>query len=125
MKSHDFLLLFPLFISLIFVATFFIVDQFRHPGSSILQTFLLHSTPSAGNDDTCACNISANGRDLDYCYNATSPVLGGVDVVQFFTAFQLSDGSYNESEVGQQGLAKHSSNYNSYTYHFVSKSNLR
>jgi hypothetical protein len=46
-------------------------------------------------------------------------------MVQFFTAFKLPDGSYNESEVGQQGSDLHSSVYNNCTYYFVSEANKR
>jgi hypothetical protein len=46
-------------------------------------------------------------------------------MVQFFTTFKLSDGTYNEEEVGQKGSEKYSSSYNNYTYYFLSEENLR
>jgi hypothetical protein len=46
-------------------------------------------------------------------------------MVQFFTAFKLPDGTYNESEVGQLGSNQYSSSYNNNTYNFVSEANLR
>ena len=58
-------------------------------------------------------------------YNTTLPALGGVDMVQFFTAFKLPDGTYNESEVGQLGSKQYSSSYNNHTYNFISETNLR
>jgi hypothetical protein len=70
-------------------------------------------------------SLSLDGKTVDFCYKNDSPVLGGVDMVQFFTAFKLPDGSYNESEVGQQGSDLHTSVYNNYTYNFVSKANKR
>jgi YHS domain-containing protein len=57
--------------------------------------------------------------------NKPLPVLGGVDMVQFFTAFKLPDGSYNESEVGQRGSDLFSSVYNNQTFYFVSEENRR
>ena len=69
--------------------------------------------------------MSLDGKDVDFCYKNNSPVLGGVDMVQFFTVFKLPDGSYNESKVGQQGSNLYSSVYNNYTYNFVSKANKR
>jgi hypothetical protein len=70
-------------------------------------------------------SLSLDGKTVDFCYKNDSPVLGGVDMVQFFTAFKLPDGSYNESEVGQQGSDLLTSVYNNYTYNFVSKANKR
>jgi hypothetical protein len=70
-------------------------------------------------------SLSLDGKSVDFCYKNDSPVLGGVDMVQFFTAFKLRDGSYNESEVGQHGSDLHTSVYNNYTYNFVSKANKR
>ena len=46
-------------------------------------------------------------------------------MVQFFTTFKLPDGSYNESQVGQQGSGLYSSTYNNYTYNFISEANQR
>ena len=46
-------------------------------------------------------------------------------MVQFFTAFKLPDGTYNESEVGQLGLDQYTSSYNNHTYNFISEINLK
>ena len=66
-----------------------------------------------------------NGKAVNYCYESSLSVLKGVDMVQYFTAFKLPDGTYNESEVGQLGLDQYSSIYNNYTYNFISEENLR
>ena len=69
--------------------------------------------------------LQLDNKTNGYCYDNATPVLGGVDMVQFFTTFKISDGVYNESEVGQHGSSDYSSVYGNYTYYFVSKQNLR
>jgi hypothetical protein len=69
------------------------------------------------------CLIGSNSATQEF--NKSLPVLGGVDMVQFFTAFKLPNGSYDESEVGQQGSDLYSSVYNNQTFYFVSEANKR
>jgi hypothetical protein len=79
-----------------------------------------------GDDDgICSCNLKTNGKSADHCWSNSVPIMGALDMVQFFTAFKLPNGSYNESEVGQQGSELYSSVYNNYTYYFVSEANKR
>lgn len=67
----------------------------------------------------------SDGRSIDFCYDQTLSVMGGVDMIQFFTDFKLEDGTYDEAEVGQQGSEEYSVSLNNYTYNFVTESNLR
>lgn len=83
-------------------------------------------------ESTCGCKVKnqtesffSNHQRKDYCFNKLSPVMGGVDMVQFFTTYKLPDGTYNESRVGQRGLDQHSSIYNNYEYKFISDANKR
>jgi hypothetical protein len=69
------------------------------------------------------CLVGSNSEIQES--NKPLPVLGGVDMVQFFTAFKLPDGSYNESEVGQRGSDLYSSVYNNQTFYFISEENRR
>lgn len=63
-------------------------------------------------------------EDIKYCTNNSVPVLNGLDFVQYFTEFKLSDGVYNESAVGEVGLPEYSYNLNGYTFLFKSQMNL-
>ena len=87
-----------------------------------IRSFLMSSIM---NRIFCQYTVHADDKPNGYCYDSTTPVLGGVDMVQFFTTFKISDGIYNESEVGQLGSSRYSSTYGNYTYHFVSRKNLR
>jgi hypothetical protein len=84
------------------------------------------STSSAETDtttDSCACNFDQSIKGADYCYNAETPVMGGLDVVQFFTTFKNADGTYDETQVGQRGSSAYVSVYGGYTYYFLSAEN--
>lgn len=72
---------------------------------------------NVGQTDTCSC------PEMGECVVKGNPVLGGVDFVQYFTSFQLSDGSYNESEIGEVGSSSYSTTYNGNTFYFISESN--
>jgi hypothetical protein len=119
MNDFAFLTIIPLIFALLFVVS---VSHFKPRSQS--TTFLKeyeHSSETTG----CSCNMRKNGKAVNYCYDSSVSVLKGVDMVQYFTAFKLPDGSYNESEVGQLGLDQYSSSYNNYTYNFISEENLR
>lgn len=64
----------------------------------------------------CSYNIS-------YCTDNTVPVLNGLDFVQYFEEFKISDGVYNESEIGVAGTEEYSYVYNNYTFLFKSNEN--
>lgn len=68
-------------------------------------------------DDGCTCTLET------VCSVEGNPISGGIDFVQYFTAFQLPDGSYNYSEAGQVGDSSISSTFGSYTVYFVSEDN--
>lgn len=57
------------------------------------------------------------------CTNTAYPVLGGLDMVQYFTEFKNSDGTYDETKVGTVGSKDYSSVYNGYTFYFKSSEN--
>ncbi len=68
-------------------------------------------------DDDCSCQLRFS------CTVENSPVLGGVDFVQYFTTFKLDDGSYNETNVGLVGSEYFNSTWNNYLYYFLSQDN--
>lgn len=58
-----------------------------------------------------------------YCANTSYPVMGGLDFVQYFTDFKISDGVYNESKIGEMGSSNYTSELNGYTFYFLSSTN--
>ena len=52
------------------------------------------------------------------CMTTSLPVMGGLDLVEYFTAYRTLDGSYNESESGKVGLPGIKSDYSGYTFYF-------
>ena len=95
-------------------------------GASFLEDFHNYGEP------TCGCKVKnqtesffSNHQRKDFCFNRLSAVMGGVDMVQFFTSSKLPDGTYNERSVGQRGLSKHSATYKNYDFKFISDANKR
>jgi len=96
--------------------------------SQLMSTFGLSSSISTSSartssslDGECvACVESITSMD---CMNTGIPVLGGVDVVQYWTDFKISDGVYNESRVGTLGSPNYISIYSGYQFNFVSADN--
>lgn len=95
-------------------------------GASFLDEFHYYGEP------TCGCKVKnqtesffSNHQRKDYCFNKLSAVMGGVDVVQFFTSYKVPDGTYNERRVGQRGFSQHTSTHKNYVYKFISDANKR
>jgi YHS domain-containing protein len=59
------------------------------------------------------------------CTDTSTPVLGGVDVVNYFTSYKLSSGGYNDTQPGIVGLSKYSSIFNGYTFYFSTSVNKK
>ena len=75
---------------------------------------------SVDNSTVCVCpDIVKNAN----CSDMATPVLGGLDFVQYFTDFINSDGSYDEDKLGLAGSSEFKSVYNSYTFYFLSVEN--
>jgi len=75
---------------------------------------------ASSTDDTCSCPEAMSENP---CSVEGGTVLGGVDFVQYFTTFRLSDGTYNESNVGEVGSSDYSSTYGGFSYYFLSEDN--
>ena len=69
---------------------------------------------------SCPSNIESSN-----CSIPGGTVLGGLDVVQYFTDLSLGDGLYNESCVGSVGKDKFQYSYKNFTFLFLTKENLR
>lgn len=67
-------------------------------------------------DGECSFNIT-------YCTENSVPVMNGLDFVQYFVEFNISDGVYNETETGEVGSPEYSYVYNEYTFLFKSNEN--
>lgn len=59
----------------------------------------------------------------NYCTTTAYTVMGGLDIVQYFTTFRLADGSYDESRVGMIGYPRFEEIYHNYKFNFISKEN--
>jgi len=57
------------------------------------------------------------------CSNTDVPVLGGLDVMMYWTDFKGSDGVYDETKYGTLGSPEFTSSYNGYQFNFVSAEN--
>jgi YHS domain-containing protein len=82
-----------------------------------------HSTVTSSGDDTTETCSCPEAMSENPCSVNGTAVLGGLDVVQYFTTFKLTDGSYNESMVGQVGSEDYSSSYDGFRYYFLTEEN--
>jgi len=88
-------------------------------GSSKVTALSLES----GTDDAASCTTCPDMITSLNCADASIPVLGGVDVMQYWTDFKSSDGTYDETQIGQLGLPSYQSTYNNFLFNFISKEN--
>ena len=85
---------------------------------------VLVSTTTSTTTDTCDCNFDQSIKGADYCYSTDAPVMGGLDMVQYFTTFKNdADGTYDETQVGIRGTSDYNAVYQGYTYYFVNGDN--
>lgn len=82
---------------------------------SISKPFL--KTSSKNRDLTC---VDCPSTLTPGCLSTSESVMGGLDFVQYFTDFKLTDQTYNESLKGEQGLSTIYSTYKGYTFNFLS-----
>lgn len=76
----------------------------------------------ATSDSECASCISWISEAK--CTDNSTPVLGGVDVVNYFT-FKNEDGTYDESKIGVAGSSDFSATYKGYKFYFISEENKK
>ena len=108
----------PLFLLLCVVVTFTTVS-YRKNTALTSQSFIqaIKSTESCS-VDSCPSELSETP-----CSVKEGTVMGGLDFVQYFTDFKLSDGTYNESMYGSRGDDDIYSMYKSFKFLFLSEGN--
>lgn len=57
------------------------------------------------------------------CANSGYPILGGLDIIQYFTTFKFQNGSWNEAEIGKFADGLYSSQYGGFLFYFLSVRN--
>ena len=112
------LVVIPLFLLLCVVVTFTTVS-YRKNTALTSQSFIqaIKSTESCS-VDSCPSELSETP-----CSVKEGTVMGGLDFVQYFTDFKLSDGTYNESMYGSRGDDDIYSMYKSFKFLFLSEGN--
>ena len=81
----------------------------------------LSVVPTSESDCTSCMSMITEAK----CTDNSTPVLGGVDVVNYFTAYKNADGTYDESKVGVAGSKDFSASYMGYNFYFVSEENKK
>lgn len=76
-----------------------------------------------GTDDAASCTTCPDMITSLNCADSSIPVLGGVDVIQYWTDFKNADGTYDESQIGQLGIPSYQSTYNNFQFNFISAEN--
>ena len=116
---------FSVFIAVAIVATVFLIATIGISSEdSYLRTLrladalpdefpasILENCPAAYKNNNCAVkNLS---------------VMNGLDFVQYFTDFKMADGSYNESKTGKLGNPDIKTDFNGYSFNFLSEENKK
>ena len=76
-----------------------------------------------GTDDAASCTTCPDMITSLNCADPSIPVLGGVDVIQYWTDFKNSEGTYDETQIGQLGIPSYQSTYNNFLFNFISADN--
>lgn len=132
--SERFLVLLPLVLFAVLMGSFMITRKAQFFDNSIESTPTLQSasrldavvstaTTDTGETESCDCNFDLTIKGEDWCYNQAYPVMGGLDMVQFYSTFKNEDGTYDETQVGQRGSVEYSSVHQEYTYYFLNAEN--
>lgn len=84
-----------------FVLLAFVSHRSKLPHSSV-TSFYAGDSPAGGVASASVCPDAILTSD---CSSTSSPVLGGVDVVKFFTDFKNADGTYDVSFCSNSSLS--------------------
>jgi YHS domain-containing protein len=94
--------------------------------SSLYNTHVMTaSEPDAIKSVDITCGTCPTQVKAAKCTDIGTPVLGGVDVVNYYTAYRVSTGIYNDSLPGVAGSSKYESIYNGYTFRFSTSLNKK
>lgn len=118
METKNILIVLPVVLALILLVAYSAVKKATDESTKFAATSFMVSK----GDDSCGeCSTALLADD---CRSTSGPVLGGVDVVNYFVAYKNSDGTYDETQTGIAGSSTYSSTYNGYLFYFSSQSNL-
>lgn len=118
MANENYLVIVPVVMALLLIFGMTAIGRKPVTTSESTMTSLI-----ATSDSECASCISWISESK--CTDSATPVLGGVDVVNYFTAFKKADGTYDEDQVGIVGSSSFVSSYMGYQFHFVSEENKK
>ena len=94
--------------------------------SSVLSSTASSLSLETGTDDSASCTTCPDMITSLNCADVSIPVLGGLDVIQYFTDFKDSEtGKYNETIIGQLGMPSFQSTYNNFLFNFISAENQK
>lgn len=116
METKNVLLVLPVVLAILLIVTYSVITK-PAVSESTTEFFVVKGDESCGD---CSSTILA-----DDCRSTSGPVLGGVDLVNYFVAYKNSDGTYDESQTGVAGSSDYNYIYNGYTFYFSSESNLK
>lgn len=91
--------------------------------AGLISTSTTSLSTESGTDDSSSCTTCPDMITSLNCADTSIPVLGGVDIIQYWTDFKLSDGSYNESNIGQLGIPSYQVTHNNFQFNFISEQN--
>lgn len=130
MSNENLLLAMPFFLALVFIIGLAVTNKSNtSTTTSLLQNmpFMSTNTQSASDLITSetSCGTCPTQVKSAKCTDSGSPVMGGVDVVNYFSAYRVSTGVYNDTLPGVAGSTKYVSVFNGYTFHFSTALNKK
>lgn len=117
METKNILIGLPVVLALLLIVAYSVVQKTAQTSSGSSETSFF----SKKSDDSCGeCSAALLSDD---CRSTSGPVLGGVDLVNYFVAYKNSDGTYDETQTGVAGSSTYSSTYNGYLFYFSTQEN--
>lgn len=100
-----------IFVMVLLVATFLLMGLSYYPATRTPALFLMET------DDDSTCTLSCwDNIIMANCYDTSTPVLGGLDVVDYFSF-------PNDTIVGSAGVSDYTVTFRNYTFYFKSEAN--
>lgn len=116
MQTRERVVLFaPVLLALIVIVTVSVYNS--SPNSQSAQS------SSVSNLDTIQQQCVTCKGSMENMIHKEFAVMGGVDLVEYFTEFSKSNGDYDETRKGNKGSPEYAAVYESFIYHFTSAKN--
>jgi YHS domain-containing protein len=128
MSNANILVAMPILLALVLLIGFSVTNRKNiSVSTSLLKSIPIMTTSESDttiNTDT-TCGTCPTQVKAAKCTDSGTAVLGGLDVVNYFAAYRVSTGVYNDTLLGVAGSSKYESIFNGYTFRFSTSLNKK